>query len=76
MGIGYTYSLLTLNLAVKLPLLNNDDDTYGELKYIDLQTHTIFRSYIVDFFLQWNKGYYVSNPDELLNDWDFGQPYP
>jgi hypothetical protein len=76
MGIGYTYSFLTLNLAVKLPLLNGDDDIYGESTYIDLQTHTIFRSYIVDFYLQWNKGYYVSNPDELLDDWDSGQPYP
>ncbi len=76
MGIGYTYSFLTLNLAVKLPFLNGDDDIYGESKYIDLQTHTIFRSYIVDFYLQWNKGYYVSNPDELLNGWDSGQPYP
>lgn len=76
MGIGYTYSFLTLNLAVKLPLLNDDDDLYGESKYVDLQTHTIFRSYIVDFYLQWHKGFYVSNPDELLNDWESGQPYP
>ena len=76
MGIGYTYSFLTLNLAVKLPLLNGDDDIYGESKYIDLQAHTIFRSYIVDFYLQWHNGFYVSNPDELLNDWESGQPYP
>jgi len=76
MGIGYTYSFLTLNLAVKLPLLNDDDDIYGESKYVDLQAHTIFRSYIVDIYLQWNKGFYVSNPDELLNDWESGQPYP
>ena len=76
MGIGYTYSFLTLNLAVKLPFLNGDDDIYGESKYVDMQAHTIFRSYIVDFYLQWNKGYYVSNPDELFNDWESGQPYP
>ncbi len=76
MGIGYTYSFLTLNLAVKLPVLNRDDDIYGESKYVDLQAHTIFRSYIVDFYLQWHKGFYVSNPDELINGWESGQPYP
>ncbi|MEN8226803.1 MAG: DUF4421 domain-containing protein [Bacteroidota bacterium] len=76
MGVGYTYSFLTLNLAVKLPFLNGDDDIYGESKYIDLQSHTIFRSYILDFYLQWHKGFYVSNPDELFNGWEPGQPYP
>ena len=75
-GIGYTYSFLTLNLAVKLPLINGDDDTYGETKTIDLQTHSIFRKFIVDFYLQWNRGFYVSNPEDLLDDWDSGQPYP
>lgn len=76
LGLGYTYNFLTLNLAVKMPFINRDDDIYGKTRYIDLQTHTIFRSFIVDLYLQWNKGYYISNPDYILPDWETGGPYP
>ncbi|MCP4312596.1 MAG: DUF4421 domain-containing protein [Bacteroidetes bacterium] len=67
LGIGYTYSFLTLNLAVKFPFLNVDDDVYGKSKYIDFQGHTIFRSYIFDFYLQWNKGFYIANPEDVYD---------
>ena len=76
LGLGYTYSFLTLNLAVKMPFINQDDDLYGKSKYIDLRTQTMFRSYLVDLYLQWNKGYYNSNPDQLYPTWGTGDPYP
>jgi hypothetical protein len=65
-GLGYTYSFLTLNLAVKFPFINVDDDLYGESHYMDLQAHTYFRSIIIDFYLQWNKGFYMANPEEVF----------
>jgi len=76
LGLGYTYSFLTLNLAVKMPFINSDDDLYGKSKYFDLQAHSIFRSFIVDFYLQWNKGYYVANPEEVISGWSEGDGYP
>ena len=76
LGLGYTYNFLTLNLGIKMPFINDDDDIYGESKYLDLQAHTILRSYIIDFYLQWNKGYYVSNPEDLNPYWDPEGPYP
>lgn len=76
LGLGYTYSFLTLNLGVKMPFINNDDDIYGESRYTDLQAHSIFRSFIIDFYLQWNRGYYVSNPEGLIPGWDPDGPYP
>ena len=76
LGIGYTYSFLTLNLAVKMPFINKDDDLYGESKYIDLQSHIIFRSYIVDFYLQWNRGYYIANPEDVFPDYSGGLNKP
>lgn len=76
LGIGYTYSFLTLNLAVKMPFINADDDLYGESKYFDLQSHTIFRSYIVDLYLQWNKGYYIANPEEIYPVYGGGPAMP
>ncbi|MCK5136915.1 MAG: DUF4421 family protein [Bacteroidales bacterium] len=76
LGIGYTYSFLTLNLAVKMPFINRDDDIYGKSKYVDLQSHTIFRSYILDLYIQWNKGYYISNPDEVFETRSSSTVYP
>jgi len=76
LGLGYTYSFLTLNLAVKMPFINQDDNLYGESKYMDLQAHSIFRSFIIDFYLQWNKGYYVSNPEKVDPDWPPNSGYP
>jgi len=76
LGIGYTYSFLTLNLAVKMPFINQDDDVYGKSRYLDLNVHTIFRSYIIDFYLQWNKGYFVSNPEKADPNWDPSTGYP
>ena len=76
LGLGYTYSFLTLNLAVKMPFINQDDDLYGESRYFDMQAHSIFRSYIVDLYLQWNKGYYISNPEDLIPNWAPETGYP
>ena len=74
-GLGYTYSFLTINLGVKLPFVNNDDDIYGESTYFDLQTHFMFRSYIVDLYLQWNSGYYLSNPEDVYAFWNNDNEY-
>jgi hypothetical protein len=76
LGVGYTYSFLTLNLAVKMPFINGDDDVYGKSRYLDLNVHTIFRSYIIDFYLQWNKGYFISNPEKVDPAWNSGNGYP
>ena len=66
LGLGYTYSFLTLNLAVKMPFINGDDDVYGETKYLDIQTHAIFSNWIIDLYLQWNRGFYLANPEDVL----------
>lgn len=76
LGIGYTYSFLTLNLGVKMPFINNDDGKYGETRYTDLSLHGIFRSFIVDLYLQWNKGYYIANPADIYPDWSQNSEYP
>jgi len=75
LGLGYTYSFLTINLAVKIPFINDDDDIYGESKYLDLSFQTSFRSFIADYYFQWNRGYYVSNPDDFMTR-TTGSSYP
>ena len=76
LGIGYTYTFLTINLGLKMPFINNDDATYGKSKYVDLTLHGIFRSLIVDLYLQWNHGYYISNPEDHMPDWSSQNAYP
>lgn len=70
LGMGYTYSFLTINLGLKIPFVNQDDELYGKSKYVDLHTNFLFRSYIVDLYLQWNSGYYLSNPEKVYPYWD------
>jgi hypothetical protein len=69
-GIGYTYSFLTINLGVKMPFVNDDNDLYGQSKYFDLSTNFMFRAFIVDLYMQLGKGYYVSNPEHVYPFWD------
>jgi hypothetical protein len=69
-GMGYTYSFLTINLGVKMPFVNKDDKLYGKSRYVDLQTKFLFRSYIVELYLQWNRGYYLSNPEKVYPFWN------
>jgi len=76
MGLGYTYSFLTVNLGLKMPFVNRDDDTYGESRLIDLQTHTIFRTYIVDLYIQWSNGYYMANPESVFQPVGYEQGFP
>ena len=76
LGIGYTYTFLTINLGVKMPFINNDDDIYGKSKYTDLTLHGIFRSIIVDLYLQWNNGYYISNPEDVIAQLGFTEGHP
>lgn len=70
LGMGYTYSFLTINLGFKLPFINKDDELYGKSKYFDLQTNFMFREFIVDLYMQWNTGYYISNPEKVYPFWN------
>ena len=76
LGLGYTYSFLNINLAVNVPFINSDDEKYGESKYLDLSIQTNFRSFMIDLYLQWNSGYYLSNPEDFKEIHVQGAPLP
>jgi hypothetical protein len=61
---------------VKMPFINVDEDLYGKSKYYDFQAHTILRSFIIDLYLQWNKGYYMANPEDVLPGYTGGPVKP
>lgn len=58
LGAGVTYGWFTLNLAYGFDFLNRADDTKGETRYLDLQSHIYTRKMSIDLFGQFYKGFY------------------
>lgn len=65
LGIGATYRSFSLNLAYGFPGLNGDASERGKTKYIDLQAHLYGKKWVVDFYGQFYKGYYLSPRDYI-----------
>jgi hypothetical protein len=64
MGIGATYEGITLNLAYGFGFLNPDIGR-GDSKYLDLQAHLYPRNFVIDFFGQFHKGFYIPMPEQM-----------
>ncbi|MBS1567679.1 MAG: DUF4421 domain-containing protein, partial [Bacteroidetes bacterium] len=58
MGVGFTYHMLTINLAYGFSFLNPENGR-GHTKYLDLQTHFYARKWTIDVLGQFYKGYYL-----------------
>ncbi|GAO43626.1 DUF4421 domain-containing protein [Flavihumibacter petaseus] len=67
MGIGVTHRGVSLNLALKGPFGNNDDEK-GKTKYLDLQCHLYPRRWTFDFYGQNYKGYYLFPKGDGIHD--------
>ena len=64
MGIGATYQGITLNLAYGFGFMNPDKGR-GEGKFLDLQAHMYPKNFVIDFFGQFHKGFYIPMPEQL-----------
>ncbi|MGN6618608.1 MAG: DUF4421 domain-containing protein [Ilyomonas sp.] len=71
MGVGVTYHNLSLNLAYGFAFLNHDKEK-GKSKYLDLQGHLYPQKWVIDYFGQFYKGYYL-HPAGYLPD--YGNKY-
>lgn len=67
-GVGAAYKFINLNFAFNLPFINDDDDTYGNTKFLDLQAHLYLRKLVVDFYGQYYKGYYEALPEKRISN--------
>ena len=76
LGFGANYSVFGLNIAFNLPFNERDYDRYGETEYIDLQSHLYLRKYVVDFYLQRYKGFYLNNANEVVENWLVVDSFP
>jgi hypothetical protein len=57
-GLGATYQWATLNLAYGFGFLNPDRGQ-GKTRYLDLQAHAYPKKFVIDFFGEFYKGYYL-----------------
>ena len=58
MGVGVTWHNFSLNLAYGFGFLNQDKEK-GKTKYLDLQGHFYPKKWVVDWFGELYKGYYL-----------------
>ncbi|MCD4695592.1 MAG: DUF4421 domain-containing protein [Bacteroidales bacterium] len=76
LGIGVNYKWFGLGIAVNFPFINDDDETYGKTSRFDGQTSIYSRKFIIDFYLQYYKGFYIENPESFIINWNDSLPYP
>lgn len=67
LGMGFTYKYISLNLGFHIPFADKNPDIYGKTRQLDLQSHIYKRKYIIDFFGQFYRGFYLDNPAILAN---------
>lgn len=58
-GMGVTYHVFSLNLAYGFGFMNQTAER-GETKYLDLQGHLYPEKWMIDWYGQFYKGYYLS----------------
>jgi len=67
-GFGFNYRFISLNFGFYLPFVDKNGDKYGITKPLDLQTHIYVHKFIVDFYGQFYKGYYLYNTGDVINN--------
>ena len=75
-GFGMSYKWASVNLSMSFPGTNNDDETFGKTKRLDLQSNLYMRKFVVDLIFQFYRGFYVANPTLINSGWKPGDPYP
>jgi len=69
LGVGFNYKGLGLGIAFGRPLSQSSIDKYGLTNRFDMQASLYAKSFGLDGFVQWYKGYYMANPQDFI-DWD------
>lgn len=75
-GAGFNYSVIGINLAFS-PFKNSTlESEYGETKSFDFRLNFYGRKIIYDFYLMSHRGFYMSNPEDILYSWPDTSKYP
>ncbi len=74
-GFSFSYKWLSIGVGMSPGFMNKDNSVYGKTSRFDIQINTYARKYLFNFYLQWYKGFYVSNPQKIVKGWE-GTRYP
>lgn len=70
LGLGFSYGILSINVGVNFPALNNKDtEQLGNTRHLDLQTHIYSRKFVIDLYFMKYEGFYLQNSHDMITDW-------
>lgn len=75
-GIGASLRKLTLNIGVRMPFVNDDDDRKGRTRYLDAQANLYGTKQASNLFLQVYKGYHITSHTKELIGWRGSTDFP
>lgn len=58
-GLGASYRAITLNIGIRIPLINDNDAIYGNTRYFDAQANILTKRTATNLFLQTFRGYHL-----------------
>ena len=75
LGVGANHGILGLNIGFNLPFVNQDDAKYGSTDYTDWTMRIFSPRFNANIYLQYYKGFYLSNTSDMIPGWHKGDPY-
>ncbi|MBX2971975.1 MAG: DUF4421 family protein [Flavobacteriales bacterium] len=75
-GVGASLRKLTLNIGVRMPFVNDDDDRKGRTRYLDAQANLYGTKQASNLFLQVYKGYHITSHTKEQTGWEGSTALP
>ncbi len=69
-NLGFSYKWLGLSLGFTPPISKRDDWKYGKTQKFDFQFNAYGKWFVAKTYFQIYKGFYVSNPQTFIKDWN------
>jgi len=75
-GVGFTYKWLAVDMTLNPDFTQKDNDKFGDTDEFNLKGSAYLKRTLVDGYLRYYKGYFVSNPTANTPNWQPNMPYP
>lgn len=75
-GIGFTYKWLAVDITFNPRFTQRNTDVYGDTKEFNLKGSIYLKKTLLDGYLRSYRGFYLSNPEDNIPDWQEGSPFP
>lgn len=75
-GVGASLRKLTLNIGVRMPFVNDDDDEKGRTRFLDAQANLYGTKQASNLFLQVYSGYHITSHTKEALGWQQPTDHP